>query len=489
MTAGGPPTKAGTTINWLVYEPPASPCIGGASHEVNSIHEAVAAANASGAPATIVVCAGNYPEPNLVITQPGIALLGPGITPEDDGVATIELTINTGHMVEINAEPVQVEGFTFDGTPPPNYNFGTTAILGSKSHATVSDNTFDDIANTAISFAAQAVPDSVAILRNRITNPGNLGIICECTNSLIEDNIIDNPGGHEAVGASGEGIALNRNTVLGGEVYALGDNAMITDNVFDGQGSQNAYNVISGYGVVVSGNQFKNIDNQALIIGGSSVASVTLTNNSFQASKAGIQINDNDPTDQNFVNVTIGGSPANANVFSGIAGDLVFLTRVVSDIPAEYNDWGYCTAADIEAHITHHPDDSMLGTVDYEPFIDPSVCPTATPSPTPTPSGTLTPSPTPTLAPGQHKQGDLDCSGTVDAADALWPVRQAAGVPLAGDHDSCPPITQGDPQFGDVTCDGTIGPPDTIAILQFAAQVAINPAQVGACTPIGQVLP
>ena len=484
--SGRSQTHAGTTIDWLVYQPPASPCMGGISHPpVTSIHEAVDGANLAGAPATIFVCAGNYPEPNLVITHPGISLLGPGTTPEDDGVATIQLTPTTGHMVEINAEFVSVDGFTFDGTPPPNYNFGTTAVLGSKGHATVSDDIFNVIANTAIAFYAQVAPDSVNILRNHIVNPGNVAIQCTCSNSVIEDNVIEHPGGNEAVGATGTGITFSGNTVLAGEVYAEGDSATISDNTFDGQGTQHAYNVVSGYGVTMSGNVFKNIDSQSLIIGGSSVASVTLTNNTFQDSQAGIQINDNDPTDQNFVNVHIGGSPADANVFSGIAGDLVFLTRVPSDIPAEYNNWGYCSAAEIEAHITHHPDDPTLGTVDYVPFIDPGNCFT----PTPTPSTTASPTPTPTD--GGLLQGDLDCSFTVNARDALDAVRYIVGLALSPGTPGC--VDVGSPvagrPFGDVNCDGAVDARDAITLLQQAAGLHLDPPQPGGCTPLGQTLP
>jgi len=119
--------------------------------------------------------------------------------------------------------------------------------------------------------------------------------------------------------------------------------------------------------------------------------------------------------------------------------------------------------------------------------------PTDTPSPTPSRSPTPTPTPSPTGSTatpiaGNHKEGDLDCSGSVNGKDALYPIRYSAGVSFGVAPGSCPQPTDGDPDFYDVTCDGNIGPGDTLALLQFAGHIPIKPPQPGGCTPVGQTI-
>jgi hypothetical protein len=53
---------------------------------------------------------------------------------------------------------------------------------------------------------------------------------------------------------------------------------------------------------------------------------------------------------------------------------------------------------------------------------------------------------------------------------------------------NCPALDFGSPDFADVNCDGTIGPLDTIAIEQFAANVAIRPTPQPGCIAVGQLL-
>jgi len=102
------------------------------------------------------------------------------------------------------------------------------------------------------------------------------------------------------------------------------------------------------------------------------------------------------------------------------------------------------------------------------------------------PSLTPTPSPTPTAGP-QHKQGDLNCNGTIDGRDALRPIRAESGLAMT-QPGGCPQLTDGSPQFGDVNCDGSIDAGDSVAILEFAGGVAIKPTPAAGCVPIGEVL-
>jgi hypothetical protein len=130
-----------------------------------------------------------------------------------------------------------------------------------------------------------------------------------------------------------------------------------------------------------------------------------------------------------------------------------------------------------------------VGAVEYG-----STPPTPIPSPSPTPSPTHSASPTPSPSPTpsatpevHHKQGDLNCSGSVDGADALRSVRAAAGLAMTPPS-GCPALDSRSPQFGDVNCDGALDVKDTVAILQFTATVAIRPTPLPGCTPIGQAL-
>lgn len=117
-------------------------------------------------------------------------------------------------------------------------------------------------------------------------------------------------------------------------------------------------------------------------------------------------------------------------------------------------------------------------------------CPTATLSPTPfaspTPTATPSPSPSPTLAPGQRKQGDLNCDGKIDGLDALLAVLAKFELTLPAGAD-CTPIGQGSPKFGNVNCSGAVDEGDALAILAFVAKVTPLPQQPG-CKALGQLL-
>jgi hypothetical protein len=87
-----------------------------------------------------------------------------------------------------------------------------------------------------------------------------------------------------------------------------------------------------------------------------------------------------------------------------------------------------------------------------------------------------------------HKQGDLDCSGTINGRDALRPIRAESGLAMTQPV-GCPALTDLSPEFGDVNCDGDVGAGDTIAILQQIGGTAIKPTPHPGCVPIGVVLP
>lgn len=90
----------------------------------------------------------------------------------------------------------------------------------------------------------------------------------------------------------------------------------------------------------------------------------------------------------------------------------------------------------------------------------PVATPTPTPSPTPTvsPSPTATPSPTPTASPAPI-HGDADCDRLVGSVDALAVLRWAAGLAVEA---AC--LTQ-----ADANCDGALDAVDALLILRFVA--------------------
>ncbi len=96
-----------------------------------------------------------------------------------------------------------------------------------------------------------------------------------------------------------------------------------------------------------------------------------------------------------------------------------------------------------------------------EPTPSPTPSPTATPTPTPTSTPTPTPSPTPTPTPVASLVGDADCSGVVDAVDALWVLRFVANL---GPFPSCI-------DAGNVGCDDAMDAVDALFILRWVAHL------------------
>jgi titin len=86
--------------------------------------------------------------------------------------------------------------------------------------------------------------------------------------------------------------------------------------------------------------------------------------------------------------------------------------------------------------------------------------------------------PLPTL-----KQGDVDCSGGVNAIDSLLVLRHASGLPVT-QNEPCPDIgTVITQTIGDVDCSGLVNSIDALKILRFSA--ALTNTQIEPCTDIG----
>jgi hypothetical protein len=143
----------------------------------------------------------------------------------------------------------------------------------------------------------------------------------------------------------------------------------------------------------VTNNTLSDTSGVGLEVGvGPSGGSVTIRGNTFTRVAGPIFLNSSwapYPLD-----AVIGGSASEKNTFvdsGGNLGDqnyLLHLIGVPTNVDATYNDWGLCTAAEIEQEIYHQVDNPTEGLVDFDPFVAPASC-----SGTPTPTPTATPTP------------------------------------------------------------------------------------------------
>ena len=118
--------------------------------------------------------------------------------------------------------------------------------------------------------------------------------------------------------------------------------------------------------------------------------------------------------------VQIGGSPDNANTFTGPFGGTSYYVRLDCDaentVDATYNWWGSINRTDIASRIYNDEDDpatecpapdNLKGAVVFHPWAT---------GPAPTPTATATGTPTPTATPGATRTIDLSPQGWHDLA-------------------------------------------------------------------------
>ncbi len=361
---------------------------------------------------TIRVCEGDYTENTLDINV-SVTITGPGATPADDGVATVHHGGGYSAMVDINADGVTLEGLDLDAAAPPGWSGWTNGIVSVGDYVTIQDNEIHNATNWAVQAGGSPATTDVNILRNNI-HDNIAGVACmTCDNSGLWGNTVD--GGNVPVAFIGGQGTVAGNVVTNGSVQAFGDDMLVQNNqISAGTADWGLY--VEGNPVTVTNNSLSGATDYGINVSPGSASSTfaTITRNTFTQTDRGIYFFDSDPADTLTVTATIGGSPSEANTFvdsGGVLGDdkyLVEMDGLTANVNAEHNNWGLCTAGQIEQEIYHQVDDPALGLVDFEPFIEPSGCaaptptstptPTATPSPTPTPTATATLTPTPTRA-------------------------------------------------------------------------------------------
>jgi hypothetical protein len=244
----------------------------------------------------------------------------------------------------------------------------------------------------------------VNILRNNVHDNGG-GIGCRCDDSGLWSNTVDGAGS-TALAIEGNRGTIGGNVVTNGRVSVMGNDMVVQNNqISAGTASSTLY--VSGNPVTVTNNNLSDADYYGIDASSGMVSgtSLTIERNTFDQIRVPIQLSDWDPNDAFGLTATIGGSPSEANTFvdsGGSLGDMSYLVEMdgpTANVNAEYNNWGLCTAAEIEQEIYHQVDDPAQGLVDFEPFIEPDSCGEPTPTPTPTPTATPSPTPTATATP------------------------------------------------------------------------------------------
>jgi parallel beta-helix repeat protein len=128
--------------------------------------------------------------------------------------------------------------------------------------------------------------------------------------------------------------------------------------------------------------------------------------------------------------IQIGGSPENANTFSGPFGGGYYYVELhcngENTVDATYNWWGSTNRTDIANRIFNDEDDAstectppddVKGAVVFHPWASgPAPTPTPSATPSPTATATATGTPTPTATPGATRTIDLSPQGWHDLA-------------------------------------------------------------------------
>ncbi|HUF52459.1 MAG TPA: right-handed parallel beta-helix repeat-containing protein [Dehalococcoidia bacterium] len=474
--------------------------LAGASH--TTITAALVAAQAGD---SIFVCAGNYPEPPLFMSAIGndanVSIWGPGFTPEDDGVATVTKTgDDPSPIMTIHSSGVQIRGLNFDSTNARGFS-----VIAS--NVAITNNVISNSTGAGISLGGM----NANITSNTLTN-NHEGVLCFCPSSYVTLNVISGSDWTRQIDVDGTNINVNGNMVTGGWAGVKSDMGVIANNSIDGGGLNETLLYVAGNSMSTTNNDLKNTTRTGLLIedrfNGTDDTTGYVLGNTFTSVSNPIVLRDRDPNAGFSVKVIMGLDPQAANVFIDSGGTLedenylLKLEKLVDPVPAQNNSWGLCTLAEIELEIVHTPDDPDLGTVDYDPFVEPDDCPTPTPTPSPTPTDeptdtatpTVTPTPTPTGTPtGQQVVwGDNNCSGPPpNPVDALLALRHDAG--LSTNTGDCPAMgTQVDVTiaalrlWGDIDCSDAVDPVDALKLLRFDAGLSVS--QGAGCPEMGETV-
>ena len=380
----------------LVVDDDGTPCLQ-TPIVFSTIEAAVEAANSGD---TIRVCEGDYWESGIAVYTDYVTITGPGATPEDDGVATVHLSL--AGLFTITADYVTLQGLVLDATSPtPSVATFGVAVAGA-SNVSINDNEV----HSATLHAVVAYPDGsgsrprfVQVLNNNIHDSADgvkLGIYGHpCDDCTVAGNRVSVTG-LWAIIVEGNNSNITNNVVAGGSVSGGGDPVTVAENEISGPVSADYpllfASAAGGNRVSVTGNRLNDSTGVGIEVevrpGG---GFLTIQQNTFARIAMPILLDD---VGLYPLAATVGGSQGHANRFVDSGGSLVdnnyllYAAGVTTDIDATYNDWGLCTAAEVAQEVA-----SSGSVVDFEPFIEPDSCsatPTPGPTATPTPGGTRT---------------------------------------------------------------------------------------------------
>ncbi len=387
------PMPAGVEAATVSVDDDGSDCIDGGAPDYTDLGDAIAAA---GSGDIIRVCEGEYAETSMSINSPSpLTITGPGDTPEDDGVAIIHHDGGFTTLFDINADDITVSGLVLDLAPPVS----SSGFEVSGDNVTVANNEIADGNAGAISITGTPRPIGVVVDNNYIHDNGD-NVVLYCNSCEVTDNTIA-AGDTRGIDLNGDDGIISGNTVTEGRsaVKVSGSNNLVADNTLTSSPDGAAIAVYPGDAVVrdntLSGSSGTGIT-VSLYNPPYDDIQVEIIRNTFTNFNTGIELYDGDFLDGFVIDALIGGSEANANTLrstGGTSGDFYFLldNDSPSAVSAEYNDWGLCTATQIAREVNDQSDDTSLGAVDFEPFIEPPGCEerhraTATPMETATPT-------------------------------------------------------------------------------------------------------
>jgi hypothetical protein len=463
---------AGTPSSAGGYDRMVSPTgigCGTATTQYTTVNAAVMAALPN---ESIFVCAGTYSEPTIQINAAGVSLLGPGSTVDGEGQAILGIASGSYNLI-LNADNVMVSGLHLDAT-----GTGTTGITGDNLNYTISNNVITGVTSSAIYIIDSTMTGIYNITNNRISSSFT-GIYCMCAHAGILANVIESstPGaGITAINVAGDGAFVSSNTVWGGFINVYGNNSSIFNNTLDGDDVQLAgIQTGRGTGIVVDRNHLSDTSDSTYALSftiGDAPGGVTITRNTFDDVPSPIVLNDQNPNDAALISATIGGAPSDANVFTNSGGTLddgkrlLTLLSVTNNVSAENNNWGLCTAEDVQKEIYDLGHIPGLGKVDFDPFIPGPSCS------------------------GQMTWGNIDCDGVISALDALALIRGSEDLPYSSGA-NCPQVGQGvliaaTYAWGDIDCDGFVDAIDAVRLLANLAGAPGDP--IDACPAVGDTI-
>jgi parallel beta-helix repeat protein len=318
---------------------------------------------------TLMICEGTYNPPNAIEVTKSLTIEGRAGADREDVVVQ-----GSSDGFVISADSVTIRHLTLHG--PAGTDNGILFNAGTD------DATISDVEATDWNYGIY-VDDSTA--------------------TVVENSSVHDNADHGVVLGDGARNVVRNNEIKDNVHVGIDvddeDDLLIEDNTLSG--NTNSQIFVSGKSQVrIHRNQIDNTSGDGIWIGGAPAEAL----------------------------IEIGGSPENANTFTGPFGDPDYYVELhcssENTVDATYNWWGSTNRTDIANRIFNDEDDAatecaapddVKGAVVFHPWATgPAPTPTPSPTPTPTATATATGTPTPTATPGATRTIDLSPQGWHD---------------------------------------------------------------------------